>query len=47
MGKRRFEAAKAGAKLNRFCLTLACRSVLAGRPGRRRCQPSEYGGTPH
>jgi hypothetical protein len=31
--------ARAGAKRNPFCFTVACRSVLAGRPGQRRCRP--------
>ena len=31
--------ARAGAKRNPFCVMVACRSVLAGRPGQRRCHP--------
>lgn len=34
--------ARAGAKRNPSRVTAACRSVLAGRPGQRRCRPSTY-----
>jgi len=37
---------RAGAKRNPFCFTVACRSVLAGRPGQRRCQPTMSGEKP-
>ena len=37
--KGRFEARKGWSEAEPFCLTVACRSVLAGCPGQRRCRP--------
>ena len=37
--KGRFEAREGWSEAEPFCITVACRSVLAGRPGQRRCDP--------
>ena len=38
--KGRFEAREGWSEAEPFCVTVACRSALAGRPGQRRCHPA-------
>ena len=40
--KGRFEAREGWSEAEPFCVTVACRNVLAGRPGQRRCHPAAF-----